>query len=196
GGGSADAGAALRILVKAHGGKEAEAQATAIAPSLGGDVLACFYSLPGVMTGEGDQYAIKLGIPALPAVLVNPRLPCPTASVFAAYDTSFKESISQAIHPNLPNSRINADTFITWLTDNTRNDLETSAITLIPKIGEVLAALKAMRDCRLARMSGSGATCFGVFSSMEDANIAADALRSHKPNWWVRATLLGSGANI
>jgi 4-diphosphocytidyl-2-C-methyl-D-erythritol kinase len=191
GGGSADAGAALRLMVRAHGGDRAQTMAEAIAPLLGGDVLACYRNLPGLMTGEGETYEPLLSVPALPALLVNAGVACPTGPVFQAYDAVAPQAIPE--HPPLPDNRTALRAFLSWLRDNTENSLETPAMSQHPDITETLATLQAVPGARLIRMSGSGATCFALFDSMEAADAAAASLSGQRPDWWIRATMLGAG---
>lgn len=190
GGGSADAGAALRLIVRAHGGDAVHNMAETIAPLLGGDVLACFTRLPGLMTGEGESYEPVLSVPHLPALLVNPGIACPTGPVFKAYDHVAPQAIPD--HPPLPDNRTALRAFLSWLSENTINSLETSAMSEHPEITATLAALQALPGARLARMSGSGATCFALFDSLETAEAAATSLAAQHPSWWIKPTLLGA----
>lgn len=191
GGGSADAGAALRLIVRAHGGDHVQAMAETIAPLLGGDVLACFRNLPGLMTGEGETFEPVLSVPRIPAVLINPGVACPTGPVFTAYDQVAPTAIPD--HPPLPDNRTSLRAFLSWLRDNTENSLETPAMSKHPDITRTLATLQAVPGARLIRMSGSGATCFALFDSMDAAEAAAATLAAQDPSWWVRATMLGAG---
>lgn len=191
GGGSADAGAALRLIVRAHGGESAQAMAEAIAPLLGGDVLACFHSLPGFMSGEGDTFEPILSIPRLPALLINPGISCPTGDVFEAYDEVAPDGIPD--HPPLPDNRTALRAFVSWLNDNTRNSLQTPALSKHPEITKILGTMQGLPGVRMARMTGSGATCFALFDSIDQAEAAADMLHRQNPDWWVQSTLLGGG---
>lgn len=189
GGGSADAGAALRLIVRAHGGDRVQSLAETIAPLLGGDVLACLIGLPGYMTGEGELFEPVLSVPRLPAVLVNSGVACPTGPVFSAYDESAPDHIPE--HPPLPDNRTAMRAFLTWLNENTRNSLQSPAMSMHPEITKTLAGLQALPGVRVLRMSGSGATCYALFDTMEAAESAAAQLKNQQPDWWVRATLLG-----
>ncbi len=192
GGGSADAGAALRLIVRAHGGETVQTMAETIAPLLGGDVLACFRNLPGLMTGEGENYDPLLSVPVMPAILVNAGVACPTGPVFDAYDQVAPDRVPE--HPPLPDNRTALRAFLTWLRDNTENSLETPAMSKHPEITRTLATLQAMPGARLIRMSGSGATCFALFDSMEAAETAAASLTAQREDWWIRTAMLGAGA--
>ncbi|MEM9938803.1 MAG: 4-(cytidine 5'-diphospho)-2-C-methyl-D-erythritol kinase [Pseudomonadota bacterium] len=190
GGGSADAGAALRLIAKAHGGDRVQEVIREIAPTLGGDVLACVYSLPGLMTGEGEHYEPVLAIPALPAILVNPGVACPTGPVFAKFDEDATVMLS---HPLPTASRSGSDRFIEYLEFGTDNTLQAPAQILVPEISGVLGQMAQLQGARLTRMSGSGATCFTLFDSLDQAALAASDLRKGHPDWWVVATMLGGG---
>lgn len=189
GGGSADAGAALRLIVRAHGGETAQTMAEAVAPLLGGDVLACFHNLPGFMAGEGETFEPVLSIPRLPALLINPGIECPTGEVFGAYDEVAPDIIPE--HPPLPDNRTAFRAFVSWLNDNTRNSLQSPAMRLHSEIIDVLAAMQSLSGVRMVRMSGSGATCFALFENMEQAEAAEHSLRRQYSDWWVQASLLG-----
>lgn len=189
GGGSADAGAALRLIIKAHGGDRVQSLAETIAPLLGGDVLACLINLPGMMSGEGEAYDPVLSVPKLPALLVNSGVACPTGPVFRAYDEAAPLKIPE--HPPLPDNRTALKPFLSWLKDNTENSLEAPAISQFPEITDTLATLQAVSGVRLTRMSGSGATCFALFETMDAAEQAAEQLSRQHPDWWIRPTLLG-----
>ncbi len=191
GGGSADAAAALRLIIRAHGGEKAMTMAEAIAPLLGGDVLACLRGVPGLMSGEGEHYEPMLGIPPFPALLVNPMIACPTGSVFKAYDANPPSSVPA--HPLPPAGRARQGDFVEWIAQNTANNLETPAGALVPEIRTTLNTLSALPGAKLTRMSGSGATCFTIFSDMDAAEYAAQTVKAQQPDWWVCATLLGGG---
>ncbi len=190
GGGSADAAAALRLIIRAHGGDRVIETAREVAPKLGGDVLACLIGMPGLMSGEGEVYKPMPAIPPLPALLVNPGVACPTGSVFAAFD---KRGEDMRPHPLPETGRIGASAFRTYLSQDTVNTLQAPAMALVPEITAVLDALSALSGTVLTRMSGSGATCFALFETMDGAEAAADRLEAAHPDWWVMATMLGGG---
>ena len=200
GGGSADAAAALRLMTEEIYDLPARV-ATDLAPQLGGDVLACVWNVPVMMRGDGDRVS-PIANPGLgklfarpdgglPAVLVNPALACPTGAVFDRFDArGGGGDFRQLTLPDM----FTADDLIVWLARRTRNDLETAAIELVPEIGELLDRLTGLPQVRIARMSGSGATCFALFDTMDQATEAEAALAAERPDWWVRATRLGDGA--
>lgn len=199
GGGSADAAAALRLMVLQHFELPTRTM-TDIAPQLGGDVLACVWNRPVLMRGDGDD-VVPLDDPksvlnrapgsGLPALLVNPGVFCPTGPVFRHFDDQGhgRELSLQSI-----NEVPGGDDLIDWLASETRNDLEPAASALVPEIAGVLSLLEEEAGVRLARMSGSGATCFALFDDMGFALESQARLMREHPDWWVRATLLGEGA--
>lgn len=190
GGGSADAGAALRGLNAHWGGPDVPDHLVALAAHLGGDVPACTISRPVLMRGEGERLqGVTLPAP-LPTLLVNPGIPCPTGPIFKAYDAAggghdFREIDVPVFDTN--------DQLIDWLSAETFNDLEAPALIHHPEIAGVLETLRALPGVRLARMSGSGATCFALFNSQDAADAAAHQARNRHPDWWVIATAFGDG---
>jgi 4-diphosphocytidyl-2-C-methyl-D-erythritol kinase len=128
-------------------------------------------------------------LPALPAVLVNPGVPLATKDVFAAFA---RAGVAKAAAPfNAAGMTwASVEAALAALTDGV-NDLEAAAISLCPAVAHVLAGLTATPGCRLARMSGSGATCFGLYVTGAAAAAAAQGLAAAHPDWWVRATVLG-----
>jgi 4-diphosphocytidyl-2-C-methyl-D-erythritol kinase len=178
GGGSADAAAALRLLARRNGIAPDDARLMAAARQTGADVPVCLDPRPRLMRGIGDVLSAALDLAPLPAVLVNPGVALATKDVFRALTLPALSGAPADIEPTFPSIAGGA------------NDLEPAAISLQPVVAEVLAALRASAGSRLARMSGSGATCFGVFDSEVSATAAARSLRATHPGWWVRATML------
>ena len=127
-------------------------------------------------------------LPRLPAVLVNPGVALPTKAVFAGWTPAASHGI--AADPDAVASLKGRDRLLQFL-DTQSNDLETSAIALQPVVADVLWALLTLPGCKLARMSGSGATCFALFATAAAAHEAAKTLRGQSPHWWVEATTLG-----
>ncbi|MEM9739638.1 MAG: 4-(cytidine 5'-diphospho)-2-C-methyl-D-erythritol kinase [Pseudomonadota bacterium] len=199
GGGSADAAAALRLLTREVFDLPARV-ASDLAPQLGGDVLACVYNTPASMRGDGDELLPLLQGPlldqfdrhrggGLPALLVNPGVPCPTGPVFKHYDLLDPAPLNEVVLPTLQSRH----EFYDWLASETRNDLQAVAINLVPDISRLLERLSVLKGVCLVRMSGSGATCFALFNHMEDALLAQSEVSREVPTWWVRATRLGEG---
>lgn len=176
GGGSSDAAAALRMLAQLWGLPLPDATAVL---ALGADVPVCLQARPARMRGIGEALGPLPPLPPLWLVLVNPGVPVPTGPVFAA----LASRDNAPLPPVLP-SFGDAAALAAWLR-TCRNDLEQPACTLVPVVGQVLSALAAQRGCLLARMSGSGATCFGLFAAAPEAAKAAAALRIAAPGWWV-----------
>jgi 4-diphosphocytidyl-2-C-methyl-D-erythritol kinase len=187
GGGSADAAAALRLIARVNRLKFDDDRLMQAARVTGADVPVCVDPRPRVMRGIGETLSAPLDLPPLSAVLVNPGVRVATKDVFAALKAGAVGAGQGIDESKLPHDR---NGLVTLLGTH-GNDLEAPAMSLQPAIGRVLAALRALSGCALARMSGSGATCFGLFGSARAAAAAAKELRSVQPNWWVRATLLG-----
>lgn len=177
GGGSADAAAVLRGLRRLWGLTIEDAALAALGLELGADVPVCLAGRPARMRGIGERLDACMSLRALHLVLVNPRQPLATSAVF------------KALPPELPGPRAEPPptaTDLGWLR-RSRNDLEAPARRLLPVIDEVLAELAAAPGCRLARMSGSGPTCFGVFETPAASAAAASRISDHRPGWWVVA---------
>jgi 4-diphosphocytidyl-2-C-methyl-D-erythritol kinase len=193
GGGSADAAAALRLLALANGLGIDDPRIIDVARLTGADVPVCLSSRACIMTGVGETLQ-PLELPALPGLLVNPRVPVATSDVFKALGLRSGELLVGASDvmqaPAWPEADAPFDDWIDALAAGT-NDLEAPALRIQPAIGEVLAALRARQGVRLARMSGSGATCFAIFNSQEEAQRAARAIERDRPLWWVHAGTLG-----
>jgi 4-diphosphocytidyl-2-C-methyl-D-erythritol kinase len=189
GGGSADAAAALRLLARANALALDDPRLAAAARATGADVPVCLDAKPRVMRGIGEILSAPVALPPLPAVLVNPGAPLATKDVFAAF------ARAGAAKPAAPFDAVgiggtSVETVLAALAGGT-NDLEPAAISLCPAVADVLAALAATPGCRLACMSGSGATCFGLYLSEAAAATAAQGIAAAHPDWWVRATVLG-----
>jgi 4-diphosphocytidyl-2-C-methyl-D-erythritol kinase len=188
GGGSADAAAALRLLARANRLAPDDPRLTAAARATGADVPVCLDPRARVMGGIGEVLSAPLALPPLPAVLVNPGVPLATKDVFAAFATGARASAAAV---DVTPARFKSiDSTLDAFAGGT-NDLEPAAIALCPAVAAVRAALAVTPGCRLARMSGSGATCFGLYPSEAAAEVAARALADAHRDWWVRATTLG-----
>ena len=179
GGGSSDAAAAIRGLALLWGDDLPPGLAR-----LGADVPMCLMPHPQRVGGIGDVLE-PVTLPPLPAILVNPRVEVPTSAVF--------RGLARKDNPPMPKAIpafAGASDCIDWLVTQ-RNDLQAPAIAAAPVIAEVLGALTALPGCRLARMSGSGATCFALFATETEAGAASAALSARHPDWWVAAGALG-----
>ncbi|ASM73243.1 4-diphosphocytidyl-2-C-methyl-D-erythritol kinase [Pseudosulfitobacter pseudonitzschiae] len=181
GGGSADAAAVWRGLCQ-MAGRDADANALL---ELGADIPVCVPSRSARMQGIGEMVTSVDGLPHLDVVLANPRVAVSTPQIFKA----LTHKDNAPMPPVLPEF-FDAAALCNWLAAQ-RNDLQIPAEAIAPQIAETCQTLAALSGCLLARMSGSGATCFGVFSTAEEATEAADRLAIVQPNWWVRAGRLG-----
>ncbi|MFC3441231.1 4-(cytidine 5'-diphospho)-2-C-methyl-D-erythritol kinase [Sphingobium rhizovicinum] len=176
GGGSADAAATLRLLARLWDVRIEAEELAGLALDLGSDVPACVASVTQLVTGRGEhlaRHAVE-GLEGLPMLLVNPGVGVSTASVFAGWDRQDRGPLDAGSLDALV--RIG------------RNDLENPAIAVAPVIADVLAALERTQGVVLARMSGSGATCFALFETDDALAQAADAIRWTHPAWWVMET--------
>lgn len=184
GGGSADAAAALRLLAAEF--KTDSSSMMDLAPKIGADVPVCYPSQTAHMQGIGEHVELKSGFDSVAAILVNPGFAVSTAQIFKMFD-----SLSSQRGPLRPQ---------VWKGDlydvacAGHNDLQDIAISLRPEIKDVVAKISMQAGCRLARMSGSGATCFGLFNRPMEAEAAAQAISLAHPNYWCHAVTLGSAA--
>ena len=183
GGGSADAAAALRALCQTNRLALDDARVLEAALATGSDVAVCLQPRARIMRGRGEILQDSPAPLKLNVVLANPMVEVSTAKVFAQVGLAPGVTLHEANPPS--QAPIAAQIF------HARNDLQAPAIAVAPVIGDVLAALAGASGVRLARMSGSGATCFGMFDDAAAAAKAAAQLRRRNPKWWVRATRLG-----
>jgi 4-diphosphocytidyl-2-C-methyl-D-erythritol kinase len=188
GGGSSDAGATFRLLRDALQLSIKDGALQAMAASLGADGAACLWGEPVIAEGRGEQLSPAPSLPPLHAVLVNPGVVCSTPAVFRAYDAA--GAPGDAYVPALPAVIETVEEVAAYLT-YCRNDLEAPAIQLHPEIGEVLEMLRAERETLIARMSGSGSTCFALCGSDIEAEGLIDRLQQMRPDWWIRSCRLG-----
>jgi 4-diphosphocytidyl-2-C-methyl-D-erythritol kinase len=192
GGGSADAAAGLRLLARLNGLALDDSRLLEAALLTGADVPVCLASHACDMTGVGENL-MPLSPPKLPCVLVNPRLPVATKDIFAALGLRPGELLVGATDvieaPGWPEQGASIGDWIEVLS-LVPNDLEAPAIRVQPAISEVLSVLRASGGARLSRMSGSGATCFAIYSSAADAQAAARRIGVDHSAWWVHAGTL------
>jgi 4-diphosphocytidyl-2-C-methyl-D-erythritol kinase len=195
GGGSADAAATLRLVGEALGWRAGDGEAgLRIAASLGADVPMCLAGRPAVAEGRGDILRPAPAFPDLDAVLVNPLRPSPTGAVYQAYDAAGAPGGADA--PDWPASLATPSEVADFLAQ-CRNDLEAPAIALQPAIAEVLAALSAAPETLIARMSGSGATCFALCADQAAALRLGSNIAVARPGWWVQpCRLAGSEPGV
>ena len=174
GGGSADAAATLRALARLHGIDPHEPRLHTIAASLGADVPACLLGRAAFGSGRGDDLEPIEGLGDRPALLVNPGVAVPTGPVFAGWDGVDRGPIGEGA--TLDRARAG------------RNDLQPPAETIAPVIADAVALLAAQPGVLLARMSGSGATCFALFDDLPARDAAEAAVAGRHPDWWRLAT--------
>jgi 4-diphosphocytidyl-2-C-methyl-D-erythritol kinase len=187
GGGSADAAAALRLVAKANRLALDDARIHDAARATGADIPVCLDPRPRIMRGIGEILSAPLLLPKLGIVIVHPGVAVSTGPVFKALALAPGERCAPPFAAAVPAER---EALLAWLACE-RNDLEAAAIAIAPPIADVLAAIADTPGCRLARMSGSGSACFGLFNSARAAAAAARRLAAAHPAWWVRAGRIG-----
>lgn len=180
GGGSSDAAAALRGLNRLWETGLPDEALRAIGAAIGSDVPVCVAPQASWMAGRGEEVEALPGIPRAPMVLVNPNVPVPTGAVFRALTD--RRGTGLAFPPPMES----LEALVSYL-EMTGNDLEPPARALAPEVGMVIDVLAASQGARLARMSGSGATCFALFETEAAAEDAAAAIEDAHPQWWVAA---------
>jgi 4-diphosphocytidyl-2-C-methyl-D-erythritol kinase len=215
GGGSSDAAAALRLIAQANGVGIDDPSLAEAARATGADVPVCLDPRPKLMSGIGDVLSAPLTLPRLGIVVVHRGVAVATGGVFAALGLARGERSGQRPAPDAalaaaaravpgaipaqPDSPLIADAgsvpggrdaLLAWLASE-RNDLQSAAIAIAPSIADVLREIAALPGCRLARMSGSGSACFGLFDSARAATAAARRLKVARPDWWTHAGSIG-----
>ncbi len=188
GGGSADAAAALRLLEASE--RAARQPLPALLPqaaSLGADIPVCLLSQAALMTGIGERLNVLPAFPRIPALLVNPLLPLATAAVFRELRAG--PLGDEARRAEAPPVLLTVDDVLDYARHR-RNDLEAPARRLLPAVSEILASLERLPGVLLARLSGSGPTCFALFRRVGEAEAAAHSLHMQHPEWWIEATTL------
>ena len=186
--GSSDAAAALRLLAQVNNLSLSDPRLIEAACVTGADVPVCLEARARMMSGVGNILGPKLQLPLLPAVLINPGIPVDTKPVFQRLGLECGQRLENLPHPVL-NLSDDIKTFFKQL-EFSRNDLEDAACQLAPIIVDVLAILRAARGAKVARMSGSGATCFAIFDTSSSATHAARVIRAVHPSWWVKTAVL------
>lgn len=184
GGGSADAAAALRGLVKLWELKISDSDLNVIALSLGSDVPVCLRSEPAMMEGRGEKVSPVGALPSCAMVIANPGVAISTGEVFRRLGRMASDTLPSI--PPFPAVLRDPHDLLRYLAA-TRNDMEAAAREIAPVIGDVLEAL-AVHGAQLARMCGSGATCYGLFENDAAAATAVRAISQGHPDWWAVAT--------
>jgi 4-diphosphocytidyl-2-C-methyl-D-erythritol kinase len=185
GGGSADAAAALRLLARGNGIAAGDPRLMRAARAVGADVPVCLDPHARIMRGIGDELSAPIKMPRLPALLVNPGVVLATRDVFAKFNSA---QVTQKPLADVPGTSEAVFAFLKGY----ENDLMPAAIACAAVIAEAIERLRALPGVRLARMSGSGATCFALFASATEAAAAARQLSVARKDWWIYPTMLGS----
>ncbi len=186
GGGSSDAGAALKLARDALGLDLTDDALADIAATIGADGPMCLHARTAWAEGRGERLTPEPRLPSLPALLINPGVASPTGEVYRAYDAGPPAAADRPAPP--PAWDVAA--VLDWLAQQ-RNDLEPAAVARAAAIAAVLAAAEALPDVRLVRMSGSGATVFALFDAPANAAVAARRLSESRADWWIAPTRLG-----
>ena len=188
GGGSSDAGATLRLLCDEFRFSPGDERLEALAASLGADGAACLWARPVTAQGRGERLSPAPGLPDLDVVLVNPGVAVSTAEVYRRFDAA--GVFGDIEPPPMPEAFETAAELAGWLGVQ-RNDLEAAAIGVAPQVGAVLETLANEPETLLARVSGSGGTCFALCASDIEAESLAERLEAMAPSWWVKRCRLG-----
>lgn len=188
GGGSSDAGATLRLLSDEFRFSLGDERLEALAASLGADGAACLWGRPVIAQGRGERLSPAPGLPELDIVLVNPGVPVSTAEVYRRFDAA--GAFGDVEPPAAPEAFETAAELAGWLSVQ-RNDLEAAAIATAPEVGAVLETLANEPEALLARVSGSGGTCFALCASDIEAESLAERLEAMAPSWWIKRCRLG-----
>ncbi|PJB73432.1 MAG: 4-(cytidine 5'-diphospho)-2-C-methyl-D-erythritol kinase [Alphaproteobacteria bacterium CG_4_9_14_3_um_filter_47_13] len=179
GGGSSDAAATIRLLLAWWNITPQEIPGfDSFLVSLGADVPACMACQPVRMSGIGEILSPIDDSKEIHALLVNPGKPCPTGTVFSRFQGGFGSPASVPFSSDIEYIK------------KQRNDLTSAAIKTVPEITDILGIISAQKGCLLSRMSGSGATCFGLFGDKIQTHIAAKQIARQQPHWWVRSCIL------
>lgn len=188
GGGSSDAGAALRLVRDVFAPQVDDARLEAMAGGLGADGAACLWGRPVLAEGRGERLRPAPRLPVLHAVLVNPGVPVSTPEVYRRLDAS--GAFGDVTPPTMPDAFESPQELAGWLA-TLSNDLERPALETAPEIGSVLATLRGEPEVLLARVSGSGGTCFALCADHIAAETLAERLEAIAPHWWVERCRLG-----
>jgi 4-diphosphocytidyl-2-C-methyl-D-erythritol kinase len=186
GGGSADAAAALRLLASEAGLSVDDPRVRASARATGADIVACLSPQARTIRGVGDELGPAIRLPNIFAILVNPRIQAPTPKVFAALDLMSESDIGPSSRSS-PAAGFDTAAVLDFGALG-RNHLEAAAIRVAPTIAAVLKRLSEIPKARVTGMSGSGATCFALFSDRRSAAVAQRIVAADHPEWWVEAT--------
>ncbi|MGI9386601.1 MAG: 4-(cytidine 5'-diphospho)-2-C-methyl-D-erythritol kinase, partial [Methyloligellaceae bacterium] len=181
--------AALRAIVRANNSQSFSFDWPRMAKCLGADVAVCYGQRAAVMTGIGEAVTPAPRLPEIAVVIVNPAIPLPTQTIYAALNAPDFAPHLVGGTTDLDRSFGDLNQLMAYL-ETAPNDLEQAALSLVPAVGDVKAELAAQDGCLLARLSGSGSTCFGIFPDQCIAETAEHAIARQRPDWWVRSSLL------
>ena len=187
GGGSADAAATLGLVQMANPETGRAVDWGRLAIRLGADVPVCLHGQPCLMSGIGEVVTPQPNLPRFPALLINPMVSVPdtkTGDVFRMLSASPVDNVEPCAMTVLEAQDL------THMVQTGGNDLTRAAQALMPAIATVLDTLRALPNCRIARLSGAGPTCFGLFESEQASQTAAQQISSQYPGWWVQPTVL------
>ncbi len=184
GGGSSDAAATIWGLMQFWGIKSDEPYLLPLMTKLGADVPVCLNCQNSVVEGIGEILTPAPEIEEIPILIVNPLISCPTKDIFLHHNGIFKEKIK------IPDYFSSIFDYVDFL-KSTDNDLYMPASKLVPEIGNIINALETQNSCLLARMTGSGASCFALFENIEQAKQAKQAIIDENPDWWAKTGWLG-----
>lgn len=185
GGGSSDAAACIWALQNYWGLARDADYLEPLLLKLGADVPVCYSCQPSIMRGVGEDLSPAPDMPDIPAVIINPAQACSTVEVFARHNRHYSKAVS------LPNQFKTVHDLVDFL-NTTRNDLYKPAVNFLPAVQNVIGALDAEKTCLFSRMSGSGASCFGLFEEMGEAQKAANTIKTENPDWHVFTSILNS----
>jgi 4-diphosphocytidyl-2-C-methyl-D-erythritol kinase len=188
GGGSSDAGAALRLLRQTFDLPTDNRRLEALAAELGADGAACLWGAPAIAEGRGERLSAAPGLPPLDAVLVRPPVAVSTAEVYRRFDADGR--FGDVAPPAAPEAFEDAIDLAAWLAGQ-RNDLQAAAIAVAPAVGTVMETLANEPEALIARVSGSGGTCFALCADDIQAESLAERLEAMAPDWWVQRCRLG-----
>lgn len=183
GGGTSDAGAALRLIRNVFAPQIDDARLEAVAARLGADGPACLWARPVVAEGRGERLSPAPAMPLLDAVLINPGVAISTPAVYRAFDAMGQ--FRDVTPPLMPDTFEDVQEVAAWLATQS-NDLQAPAVALAPEVGDVLATLEGEPEVLLARVSGSGGTCFALCPDDISAETLAERIEAMAPRWWVK----------
>jgi 4-diphosphocytidyl-2-C-methyl-D-erythritol kinase len=185
GGGSSDAAAAIKALCTLWKITPDQKLLSNAMLNLGADLPACMAQKTIIMEGIGEKIDFYKGLPQLPVLLINPLIACPTQHVFKNFKGCFTPPVK------FPDAFDSPQDFCNFANAHLHNDLESAAIQAVPKIKEVLSALRHSNNCLYTGLSGSGATCYAIYPTPDDAEHAQRQVEAIHKQWWIKSGILG-----